>query len=571
MTINNNNKLANYYILTITLIGLFIFLLKVDYTASLNHLPMILVLTLSSTVLAIFKIKLPLNGNSFSLDSSIYLAILFIYGLEIALTVLLFTISLEMIVNKRLARWKHISNFGIYTFILYASSFYLDFFHVQAFSNETLVSYVIALLLYLVLNTLILSIYFALLQGESILKTIQLLTNDAIFTYLITLIMAILVSYLLISSHLIGLILFTIVALLMSLSYRRYFKMFKELRGMQQTYQSLFDYNPDLVFMFDINGKLTKVNDNFTNVTGYSEAYFRTKPFISIFAKEDWPLVRDTYEKVISGVPQTHHIEIIHKDGKKLKMEVTVVPMVVSESIQGIIGYAKDVTLMKATEEMLKRSEKLSVVGELAAGVAHEIRNPLTTIRGFLQLEKKKDSDAAYFQSIMIDEIDRINFIVSEFLALAKPQKLSFEKRSIAPIINEILALTQSEANLHDVIIDVNIENDLPAINCEKNQLKQVFINIMKNGMEAMPQGGKVKIDVFTKNNHVVIRFIDEGVGIPKERMERIGEPFFTLKEKGMGLGMTMSFKIIEEHSGEIKIKSKVGVGTTVDVLLPIV
>ncbi|OZM58665.1 hypothetical protein CIB95_03600 [Lottiidibacillus patelloidae] len=536
----------------------------------LNQFPLIFVLTLCSALLAIYQIKLPLNGNWFSLDSAIYLSALLIYGLEVTFIVLLLTIIVEMIFNKRLVWWKHISNFAIYIIALYASFSYLAFLNVEALSNDTLGSYIITLLIYLALNTMTLCIYFAFLQGESIVKTIKLLTNDAIVTYLITLISAILVSYLLVSSQMIGLILFTIVALLISLSNRRYFKMFKELKGMQQTYQSLFDYNPDLVFMFDRNGKLTKVNDNFTNVTGYSEEYFQKKSFASIFSKEDLRLVHSTYEKVISGEPQNHFIEIIHKDGKKLKMEVTVVPMVIAESIQGIIGYAKDVTLLKETEEMLKRSEKLSVVGELAAGVAHEIRNPLTTIRGFLQMEKKEDRKAAYFQSIMIDEIDRINFIVSEFLALAKPQKLSFEKRCIVPIIEETVALTQSEANLNSVIINVNFEGEIPAINCEKNQLKQVFINILKNGMEAMPQGGNVLIKVFARNDQVVIRFIDEGVGIPEERIERIGEPFFTLKEKGMGLGMTMSFKIIEEHAGEIKIKSKVGVGTTVDVLLPI-
>jgi PAS domain S-box-containing protein len=432
-----------------------------------------------------------------------------------------------------------------------------------------LVGYIAILLVYVILNTLILSVYFALKQRTSITNTVIELTQQAVTTYLITLIIAILVSFLLVSSHIIGVLLFTAVALLISFSYRSYFKIFDELRGMKQTYQSLFDYNPDLVFIFNLNGQLSKANENFTKVTGYEESYFKTNLFSTIIVPQYIATAITTFEKVTSGNPQNELIEIFHKNGNILKMEVTIVPLVVEKEIKGVIGYAKDVTKMKETEDLLRRSEKLSVVGELAAGVAHEIRNPLTTIRGFLQFEKNSLKDSSY-QDIMIAEIDRINFIVSEFLSLAKPQKLVFEKRSIHSIVKEITTLSKSEANLNSVAIEFTSEDNLPPINCEKNQLKQVFINILKNGIEAMPNGGKITISISSNSDYVIVRFVDEGIGIPKERIDRIGEPFFTLKEKGMGLGMTMSYKIMEEHNGDIKINSEVGVGTTVEVLLPI-
>lgn len=227
----------------------------------------------------------------------------------------------------------------------------------------------------------------------------------------------------------------------------------------------------------------------------------------------------------------------------------------------------------KQTEEMLLRSEKLSVAGQLAAGVAHEIRNPLTSIQGFLKLLEEKDVPSKDYLSIMNDEIKRIDQIVGEFLVLAKPQAACFKKVKVCEIIDDVVCLleTHPSKGKDNIQIQLTYENPEIEIDCDMNQLKQVFINIAKNALEAMQKGGNLQIRVLNQeDNQVLIQFIDQGIGIPEENIVRIGEPFYTTKEDGTGLGMMICYKIVENHHGKINIKSQVEKGTTVEIYFPI-
>lgn len=218
----------------------------------------------------------------------------------------------------------------------------------------------------------------------------------------------------------------------------------------------------------------------------------------------------------------------------------------------------------------IRDTEKLTLVGQLAAGVAHEIRNPITVISGFLQLMKKDPHNRSYLE-IMMSEVNRINLIISEFLLLAKPSVIKFEQHNIKEIVEEILPLFQNMAE--DKLIDLTVEcpEVLPMIQCERNQLKQVFINVIKNSIEAMKTGGEIKIIVkLYDKKRLLIRFVDQGVGIPADKIAKLGQPFYTTKENGTGLGLMVSHKIIDCHGGRILINSKLKEGTTVDVLLPI-
>ncbi|CAM4009262.1 PAS domain S-box protein [Paenibacillus alkaliterrae] len=231
----------------------------------------------------------------------------------------------------------------------------------------------------------------------------------------------------------------------------------------------------------------------------------------------------------------------------------------------------RDITERKRTEELLRKSDKLSAVGQLAAGVAHEIRNPLTAIKGFVQLLQSRTNENRDYFDIMLSELERINYIVSEFMLLAKPaQVIHFEQRDIRKLIHNILSLLDTQAIMNNVQIQTEIDPDIQSIMCEENQLKQVFVNVIKNAIEAMPNGGLLVIQVRHKNkSDILIRFIDQGCGIPKERLPKLGEPFYSTKEKGTGLGLMMCFKIVEDHHGHIQIKSKPGKGTMFDIILP--
>jgi len=237
-----------------------------------------------------------------------------------------------------------------------------------------------------------------------------------------------------------------------------------------------------------------------------------------------------------------------------------------------VLTVMRDLTERREGEERMIRSEKLSVIGQLAAGVAHEIRNPLTALKGFTQLLRNRYSEHSYYFDIMGTEIDRINLIVNEFMTLAKPHYNSYEYNDIVLILQSVLSIVDTQAVLLGVEIDFKPQQELPKLYCNENQLKQVFLNVIKNALEAMPTGGTVTLtirnDDTDQSMHVQIK--DQGEGMSEEVMKRIGEPFLTTKDKGTGLGLMVSSRIIEEHRGTMNIGSSPGKGTLIDIQLPI-
>ncbi|AHD06720.1 PAS domain S-box protein [Paenibacillus larvae] len=266
------------------------------------------------------------------------------------------------------------------------------------------------------------------------------------------------------------------------------------------------------------------------------------------------------------------HTYFCHKDGSRFPVEYVSSPIFQEEGEQiGAVITFRDMTEQKRTEELLRKSDMLSAVGQLAAGVAHEIRNPLTSLKGFLQLIKPSTGKENYYMEIMQDELKRIEHIVDEFLFVAKPKVSQFELKSMSAIVSSTVDLLQPQARLNNVEIRTNLNSRLPLVYCNQHQMKQVFINIIKNAMEAMIDGGilHIETDYISALQMVRIRFNDEGCGIPPERIPKLAEPFYSTKEKGTGLGLMVTYKIIETHSGDIQFRSRPDRGTTVDILLP--
>jgi two-component system, sporulation sensor kinase C len=244
---------------------------------------------------------------------------------------------------------------------------------------------------------------------------------------------------------------------------------------------------------------------------------------------------------------------------------------------QGTIGTISDIThriyaeeeLMEMNENLAVQSQKLSVAGQLAAGIAHEVRNPLTAINGFLQLMKTDSNANHYYLDIIFTEIKRIELVLSELLMLAKPQAVHLREKNVVSILKQVVALLQTNATLFDVSIHSRFSKDELYIRCDENQIKQVFINLIKNAVEAQPDGGNIYIDASEMNGQILLTFEDEGEGMEKDTLNKLGEPFYTTKEKGTGLGFMVCLRILKDHRGAITAQSEKGKGTTFEIVLP--
>lgn len=226
------------------------------------------------------------------------------------------------------------------------------------------------------------------------------------------------------------------------------------------------------------------------------------------------------------------------------------------------------INTMEKVNEDLRQKEKLALVGQLATSVGHEIRNPLAALKGFTQLQHEKYPDDKEFYKIMENEIERINLIVNDLMYLGRPRTLNREHHDVKEIIEYVITILNPVAQSNKVNIHLNIDNEL-IIKCDGNQIKQVFINLIKNAIEAMPMGGNVNItSKMIKNGRLIICIQDNGNGI--EKLDLLGQPFFTTKYDGNGLGLMVTFNIIEQHNGKITFNSGLGKGTTVELNLPI-
>jgi len=223
-------------------------------------------------------------------------------------------------------------------------------------------------------------------------------------------------------------------------------------------------------------------------------------------------------------------------------------------------------------ERQQNELQKIELVGTFAASTAHEIRNPLTGIKGLVALlkEKYKDEQDQFYFSIIEQEIERINEIVSEFLILGKPTAIIEQTYDVRTILNEVALIIQSEANLHNIVFHLHLPDRPVHIRCSKDHMKQVVLNIIKNAIEAMTSGDTLTIFVTNNETHAQLQIIDTGKGIPKHIQKHLFHPFFTNKDTGTGLGLVICKRIIEMYNGHIFINSIENEGTTVHIEIPL-
>jgi signal transduction histidine kinase len=275
-------------------------------------------------------------------------------------------------------------------------------------------------------------------------------------------------------------------------------------------------------------------------------------------------------------------------------LSISVLPLVREHRVTGSLIYIEDITEKRGREARLRRAENLASLTTLAAGVAHEIKNPLGSISIHIQLMQKalganrrlveqsfpkngkKTGINSYLDqldkyiAVVNEEIDRLNHIVVDFLFAVRPMALDLREGNLNTLIGELVNFVRFELSDASITCDLELEESLPLLKFDERYLKQALLNLIKNAAAAMPSGGKLTIKTAARDNEALLSVQDTGLGIPEENLAKIFEPYFTTKATGSGLGLTLVFKIIREHQGEISVSSREGEGACFTISLPI-
>lgn len=339
-------------------------------------------------------------------------------------------------------------------------------------------------------------------------------------------------------------------------------KMEKAVEAEHHRLYTLFDSFPGLIYVQEANYKIRFANSSFQSKFGP----YAGKPCYEVIAGTTSRCSDCILSITIKGT-KSHWKEVAFDHRI---YEVYAQPFIDADGTKLVFKVLLDITERKNAEQELARLERLNMVGEMAAGIAHEVRNPLTTVRGFLQLLSAKDNTKQYheFYDLMVEELDRANFIISDFLSLAQDKTSDFELTNISEMVRSLSPLLAADALNQDKEIELELE-PVSDILGNKNELRQLLLNIARNGLEAMPVGTTLTIQTLRLEDHIILRVCDQGEGIDPLILERLGTPFLTTKDQGTGLGLAICKTIAVRHQASISYESTPS-GTTVTVKFPV-
>ena len=339
-----------------------------------------------------------------------------------------------------------------------------------------------------------------------------------------------------------------------------------------RTFEAIVRNSNDIISTIDLTYKITSINPAGQKMYGYTALELLGQEITILAVPESSAELIKIFDRVKLGE------EIVGYDMKRQRKDGTVIDVSLSISpirddqgqITGIMGLPRDITERKKMEAEMQRLDGLNLIGQMAASIAHEIRNPMTTVHGFLQLLEAKPKLLEfkdYFQ-LMLEELDRCNSIITEFLSLSRNTPINLRMQNLNTIINKLLPMLQADALRNEQVIVAELE-ELPNLELNDQEIRQVILNLARNGLESMKAGGTLTIKTFLERDYIVITFCDQGAGISGRILDSIGKPFLTTKENGTGLGLPVSYNIVYRHGGTIMIDTG-SAGTTFFVRLPI-
>lgn len=331
------------------------------------------------------------------------------------------------------------------------------------------------------------------------------------------------------------------------------------------------------VLIVDNDFRIVEISDMLCSMLYTKRSIWLDRPAEELFEKTGWTVPPMDRSLLRGCIFRNRTVDWSHKGRvRSLTLDGDILLDDRSGGIVGAYLMVRDVSELIMLEEQVRQSDRLKTIGQIAAGTAHEIRNPLTAIRGFMQLMGKTLKDRSMLKEgeyvkIMMSELDRVNELVNEFLLLSKPKEIKLALTTIGTVLKEILPVIQNEALLHGISVHHESNPALRPVWIDKEQLKQVMLNLSKNAIEAMRTGGTLTIrETFSSDKPAFLAIVvqDTGPGIPRNVIERIFDPFFTTKQQGTGLGLAICQKIVHDMGGQLEVSSSPA-GASFTVWLP--
>lgn len=333
-------------------------------------------------------------------------------------------------------------------------------------------------------------------------------------------------------------------------------KMERELILSEQRFNKAFTFSPITMSITTlVKGRFLNVNESFCRVLGYTREYLLCSSSIEIGFWVD-PAQREEVLHVIRKGGSIRDLEVrFRREDGEIRLGLYSAERIEVDGEICILSQFIDLTERRHMENEMTRLAQLNLVGEMAASIAHEIRNPMTTVRGYLQLLKEVDkyTDEVDSFNLMIEELDRANSIITEFLSLAKNKMVEIKSVNINIILKNVYPLMLANAMMQDKMISLNL-TDIPDLLLDEQEIRQLILNLINNALESIRAGKAVFVSTYTSEGQVILAVRDQGEGIKKEIFERLGTPFFSTKEGGTGLGLAVCYGIASRYNARIEI-----------------
>jgi PAS domain S-box-containing protein len=351
------------------------------------------------------------------------------------------------------------------------------------------------------------------------------------------------------------------------------FKMEKILKASEEKYKLIFNNIQDVYLELDLYGKILEISPSIQSFTSHIRENVINKNIGDLLENQQ------AMEKLLANImqyKQLHDYEIALSSGNNKIIPCSISCRLILEKLNNkekIICSLRDISHRKKLEKKVLRTERLAGVGQLAAGIAHEIRNPLGNISSSIQFCLRKYDipvNLKQYLEIIQRNSENANKIIKELLEFATPRDIKLEPILIQDVLENAISLVEARCEQSGVVVSKNFCSNIPELLIDANWMQQAFVNFFINAVDAMPNGGEIKIECSYNNDEVMISFCDNGDGISDKNLNKIFDPFFTTKSEGTGLGLSLVYQIISAHNGTIDIVSEVGKGTCVNVKLTV-